>query len=170
MKTVTLELGGKNPIVVFPDADIDEAIEGALRGMAFTWQGQSCGSTSRLLLHEDIHDDFVAALSERIESLRPGPPLSPESDTGAIVNDAQMQKVLRYIQIGRDGAAPGGRRRARHRRRSRAGSVRAPGAVHRRPPGRAARAGGDLRPVARRHAVLDLRRGADESRTASATA
>ena len=105
VKTVTLELGGKNPIVVFPDADIGEAIEGALRGMAFTWQGQSCGSTSRLLLHEDIHDDFIAVLSERIESLRPGPPLSPDSDTGAIVNDVQMQKVLRYIQIGREGGA-----------------------------------------------------------------
>ena len=60
VKTVTLELGGKNPIVVFPDADLDLAVEGAIRGMNFTWQGQSCGSTSRLLVHRDCYDDFVA--------------------------------------------------------------------------------------------------------------
>ncbi len=51
VKTVTLELGGKNPLVIFPDADLDMAVEGAVRGMNFTWQGQSCGSTSRLLVH-----------------------------------------------------------------------------------------------------------------------
>jgi betaine-aldehyde dehydrogenase len=51
VKTLTLELGGKNPIVVLPDADLDEAVDGGVRGMNFTWQGQSCGSTSRLLVH-----------------------------------------------------------------------------------------------------------------------
>ena len=63
---MTLELGGKNPIVVFPDADLDLAVEGAIRGMNFTWQGQSCGSTSRLLVHRDCYDDFVARVGERI--------------------------------------------------------------------------------------------------------
>ena len=55
MKTVTLECGGKNPIVIFPDADLDAALEGVVRGMNFSFQGQSCGSTSRLIVHSDIH-------------------------------------------------------------------------------------------------------------------
>jgi betaine-aldehyde dehydrogenase len=80
VKTVTLELGGKNPIVVFPDADLDLAVEGAIRGMNFTWQGQSCGSTSRLLVHEDVYADFVDRVGERIAGMRAGPPLDPDSD------------------------------------------------------------------------------------------
>ncbi len=101
VKTVTLELGGKNPIVVFPDADLDLAVEGAIRGMNFTWQGQSCGSTSRLLVHRDCYDDFVTRVGERIAGLRPGPPLDPASDTGAIVSRQQLDKVLSYIEIGK---------------------------------------------------------------------
>jgi acyl-CoA reductase-like NAD-dependent aldehyde dehydrogenase len=101
VKTVTLELGGKNPIVVFPDADLDLAVEGAIRGMNFTWQGQSCGSTSRLLIHRDCYDDVVAKVAERIEAMRPGSPLDPASDTGAIVTPQQLDKVLSYIEIGK---------------------------------------------------------------------
>jgi betaine-aldehyde dehydrogenase len=101
VKTVTLELGGKNPIVVFPDADLDLAVEGAIRGMNFTWQGQSCGSTSRLLVHRDCYVDFVARVGERLAAMRPGPPLDPASDTGAIVTPQQLDKVLSYIEIGK---------------------------------------------------------------------
>lgn len=101
VKTVTLELGGKNPIVVFPDADLDLAVEGAIRGMNFTWQGQSCGSTSRLLVHRDCYGDFVARVGERLAAMRPGPPLDPASDTGAIVSPQQLDKVLSYIEIGK---------------------------------------------------------------------
>ena len=100
VKTVTLELGGKNPLVVFPDADLDDAIEGALRGMNFTWQGQSCGSTSRLLVHRTIHDDFVERLAARIGELRSGDPLDEDTETGAIVNAAQHEKVTNYIALG----------------------------------------------------------------------
>ena len=57
VKHVSLELGGKNPFIVFPDADLDRVVEMAVAGMNFSWAGQSCGSTSRLLLHADIHDD-----------------------------------------------------------------------------------------------------------------
>jgi betaine-aldehyde dehydrogenase len=113
VKHVTLELGGKNPIVVFPDADIDAAIEGAVFGMNFTWQGQSCGSTSRLLVHSSLHDDFVARLAQRLEAMRSGMPEDAATDTGAIVNKAQYDKVLSYIDIAvSDGArvrAGGGR-------------------------------------------------------------
>jgi betaine-aldehyde dehydrogenase len=102
VKTVSLELGGKNPIVVFPDADLDAAIDGALRGMAFTWQGQSCGSTSRLLVHRSLHDEFVQRLSARMDALRSGPPDDEATDTGAIVHRRQYEKVLSYLELGRN--------------------------------------------------------------------
>ncbi|MER6977004.1 aldehyde dehydrogenase family protein [Streptomyces carpinensis] len=105
VKTVTLELGGKNPLVVFPDADLDVVVDAAVRGMNFTWQGQSCGSLSRVLVHTDVHDAFVERLAERVSALRPGLPEDAASDTGAIVNTQQLQKVLRYVQIGRDEGA-----------------------------------------------------------------
>jgi acyl-CoA reductase-like NAD-dependent aldehyde dehydrogenase len=101
VKTVTLELGGKNPIVVFGDADLDAAIDGALRGMAFTWQGQSCGSTSRLLVHESLHAEFVSRLAERMDALRSGPPDDESTDTGAIVHRRQFEKVMSYLELGR---------------------------------------------------------------------
>src|SRR5690606_19672607 len=59
VKTVTLELGGKNALIVMPDADVEAAARGAVLGMNFTWQGQSCGSTSRLLVHRSIVDDVI---------------------------------------------------------------------------------------------------------------
>jgi betaine-aldehyde dehydrogenase len=105
VKTVTLELGGKNPMVVCEDADLDLAVDGALRGMNFTWQGQSCGSTSRLLLQRPIHDAFVTRLAERMSTLRCGAPDDEATDVGAIVSRRQFEKVRRYIEIGQaDGA------------------------------------------------------------------
>jgi acyl-CoA reductase-like NAD-dependent aldehyde dehydrogenase len=105
VKTVTLELGGKNPIVIFPDADLDDAIDGALRGMNFTWQGQSCGSTSRLLVHSSLREEFVARLAERLEAMRSGSPEEEATDIGAIVNRRQYDKVISYLDIARaDGA------------------------------------------------------------------
>jgi acyl-CoA reductase-like NAD-dependent aldehyde dehydrogenase len=105
VKTVTLELGGKNPIVVFADADVDAAVDGAVRGMNFTWQGQSCGSTSRLLVHASIHDELVSRLAERLEAMRSGPPADEATETGAIVNRGQYEKVLGYVRIGREEGA-----------------------------------------------------------------
>jgi acyl-CoA reductase-like NAD-dependent aldehyde dehydrogenase len=102
VKTVTLELGGKNPIVVCADADLEAAIDGALRGMAFTWQGQSCGSTSRLLVHRSLHEEFVAALGGRMDALRAGSPADESTDTGAIVHRRQFEKVLAYLELGRE--------------------------------------------------------------------
>jgi acyl-CoA reductase-like NAD-dependent aldehyde dehydrogenase len=105
VKSVSLELGGKNPLVVMPDADLDQAVAGALRGMNFTWQGQSCGSTSRLIVQESIHDKLVEQLAERMESMRSGMPEDESTDTGAIVHRGQYEKVLKYLQIGRDEGA-----------------------------------------------------------------
>jgi betaine-aldehyde dehydrogenase len=98
---VSLELGGKNPMLVFPDADFDAAVEGAVRGMNFTWQGQSCGSTSRLFLHKDIHDQFVTKLKESVENIRIGHPLDPETQMGCVITERQYEKVKYYIQPGK---------------------------------------------------------------------
>lgn len=100
LATVTLELGGKNPLVIFPDADIDVAVEAAVRGMNFTWQGQSCGSTSRLLVHRDLYPAVTERLGAAIGSLRAGPPMAEDTQTGSIVNAAQLAKVEEYISIG----------------------------------------------------------------------
>jgi acyl-CoA reductase-like NAD-dependent aldehyde dehydrogenase len=102
VKTVTLELGGKNPIVVFPDADLDAALDGVVRGMNFTWQGQSCGSTSRLIVHHDLHAQFVGKLAERIGKLKVGNPCEDSTDTGALVHQGQFDKVRRYIGLGHE--------------------------------------------------------------------
>lgn len=105
VKTVTLELGGKNPLVVFGDADLELAVDGALRGMNFTWQGQSCGSTSRLLVHESLHAELVERLAARMEAMRSGAPTAEETETGAIVNRRQYEKVLGYLELGREEGA-----------------------------------------------------------------
>jgi acyl-CoA reductase-like NAD-dependent aldehyde dehydrogenase len=101
VKCVTLELGGKNPIVVLPDANLDAAVDGALRGMNFTWQGQSCGSTSRLLVHRSLHVALVERLAARMEAMRAGPPNDEATETGAIVHRRQYEKVLGYLELGR---------------------------------------------------------------------
>ena len=97
VKTVTLELGGKNPMIVLPDATVDDAVAGAVRGMNFTWQGQSCGSTSRLYVHRSLFDEFVAAVANQMEQLVIGDPRDEATDIGAIAYRAQYDKVVRYL-------------------------------------------------------------------------
>ncbi|MCF1592532.1 aldehyde dehydrogenase family protein [Streptomyces muensis] len=101
VKVVTLELGGKNPIIVFDDADLDAAVEGALRGMNFTWQGQSCGSTSRLYVQETVYAEFIERLSARMASMRLGEPTDPATEIGPVVSRAQFDKVSGFIDEGR---------------------------------------------------------------------
>ena len=98
---VTLELGGKSPMLVMADADLDKAIEGAVVGMRFTRQGQSCTAASRMLVHRSLHDTFVARLKARVDRLVIGDPLDERTDVGAIVSRAQFDKVLGYIELGR---------------------------------------------------------------------
>jgi betaine-aldehyde dehydrogenase len=115
VKHVSLELGGKNPMIIFPDVDIDEAVNAAIGGMNFAWQGQSCGSTSRLLLHESLYDTFVEKLVTRIKSLRIGDPASTSSQMGPVNSKTHYNRVLQYIEAGKqDGAtlATGGKRPA----------------------------------------------------------
>ncbi|WP_172292037.1 aldehyde dehydrogenase family protein [Pseudoruegeria sp. HB172150] len=97
VKQITLELGGKNPLIVFPDADMKKAIPGAIKGMNFGWQGQSCGSTSRLFLHDDIHDEFLAAMVERLSAMKIGDPLDEMSQIGPMISAAQIEKVRSFV-------------------------------------------------------------------------
>ena len=101
VKSVTLELGGKNPIIVFDDADQDAALAGVVRGMNFTWQGQSCGSTSRLYVERSIWDKFIPRLAAEIDRMVVGDPQDEATDVGAIVSREQYESVLHYIDAGR---------------------------------------------------------------------
>jgi len=99
LKHVSLELGGKNACVIYPDADLEKAAAGAVNGMNFTWCGQSCGSTSRLFVHESVHDRVMAIVLERVKRYKPGIPTDPATTMGAIVSKRQQDKILGYIDI-----------------------------------------------------------------------
>ncbi|MBN9743431.1 aldehyde dehydrogenase [Amycolatopsis sp. A1MSW2902] len=97
---VSLELGGKNPQIVFPDADEDWVAQGAISGMRFARQGQSCTAGSRLFVHRSIVGSFVDKLTANLGKLKVGDPLDEETDIGAIVNKKQFDKVCGYIDEG----------------------------------------------------------------------
>ncbi len=104
LKRVSLELGGKNAQLVMPDATMELALEGVLWG-AFGTTGQRCTATSRLLLHENIHDAFMETLIRRVNSLKLGDGLKPGVDVGPCVNEGQQKTVQSYVEIGlKDGA------------------------------------------------------------------
>ncbi len=98
---VTLELGGKSPMVVMADADLDKAVDGAITGMRFTRQGQSCTAASRIFVHETIHDAFVEKLTAKVDALKMGDPIDEATDIGTIVSTQQFDKVRSYIEIGK---------------------------------------------------------------------
>lgn len=101
IKHLSLELGGKNAMIVYPDANLQKAVEGAVRGMNFLWcQGQSCGSTSRLFLHEDIYDEFIEELVKQVREIRIGLPINPDTEMGCLVSRSQYDKVIGYINAG----------------------------------------------------------------------
>lgn len=98
---VSLELGGKNPSIVFPDAVDDDLIDGLLLASRFTRQGQSCTAGSRLFLHEDIYDEVLDRLVGRLGALKVGDPLDEASDMGAIINGKQHASIDEYLADGR---------------------------------------------------------------------
>ena len=99
---VTLELGGKSPMLVMPDADLDRAVAGAIGGMRFTRQGQSCTAASRMLVHRSLHDAFVDKMTTAVNAMVMGDPLDDATDIGTIISRGQYEKVLDYIAVGRD--------------------------------------------------------------------
>ena len=105
LKTVTLELGGKSPNIVFDDADLEQAVKGVVSGI-FAASGQSCQAGSRLLVQRTIHDRFVGMLVAFMRDVKLGDPALPDTQMGPIATRPQFEKVLRYIELGRqEGAA-----------------------------------------------------------------
>lgn len=96
---VTLELGGKSPFVVFPDADVEQAAETVAGSITYN-TGQSCDACSRAIVHEDIRDEFVEHLVKEVESHTIGDPLSEETTFGPLVSKAQYEKVNQYLELG----------------------------------------------------------------------
>ena len=103
-KKVTLELGGKAANIVFDDAPIDQAVEGIVNGIFFN-QGHVCCAGSRLLVQENVHDDVVARLKERLSTLRLGDPLDKNTDIGAINSREQLDRIKALSKIGEDEGA-----------------------------------------------------------------
>lgn len=97
---VTLELGGKSPMIVMGDADLDKAVAGAIAGMRFTRQGQSCTAASRIFVHDSLHDAFVERLKAKVDALTMGDPLDEATDIGTIISPQQYDKVQGYIALG----------------------------------------------------------------------
>lgn len=114
LKRMHFELGGKNPVIVFDDADFDKALD-AVVFMIYSLNGQRCTSSSRLLIQSGIKDKFIAALEQRVKNLRVGHPLDPSTEVGPLVHTGHFEKVMSYMDIAKqDGATTlvGGDRRS----------------------------------------------------------
>jgi len=113
IKRVHLELGGKNPVIVFDDADYERALD-AVVFMIYSLNGQRCTSSSRLLIQNSIRERFLKDLCKRVDSLVVGPPLDPETEVGPLIHAGHLEKVMHYMRAAiEDGAtiASGGERR-----------------------------------------------------------
>lgn len=104
MKRVSLELGGKSPNIIFADADFESAVDYALFGI-YAGAGQICSAGSRILVEESIKDQFIARFAERANKIKVGPGNDPETEMGPLVSQEQMDKVLKYITIGKEEGA-----------------------------------------------------------------
>src|SRR5215212_4849227 len=104
LKKITLELGGKSPNIVFPDADLDAAIRGATTGI-FYGKGEVCAAGSRLLVDKSIKSEFIDKVAARAKKMMPGDPLDPKTRLGAISSKKQLDTDLRYIEIAKQEGA-----------------------------------------------------------------
>ena len=100
-KKLSLELGGKNPNLIFADADLDDAIATSIRS-SFWNQGEICLCGSRIFVERSIHDEFVTRFAEAAKALRIGDPLDESTDVGALISEAHLQKVMGYIDLARN--------------------------------------------------------------------
>ncbi|MFC6732090.1 aldehyde dehydrogenase [Haladaptatus sp. GCM10025893] len=96
---VSLELGGKSPNVIFPDADLNDAVNGVMKGI-FAATGQTCMAGSRVLVHEDVHEEVVARLTEKASDIKLGDPRDPETEMGPVAFRGQWETVHEYVQSG----------------------------------------------------------------------
>ncbi|WP_422039531.1 5-carboxymethyl-2-hydroxymuconate semialdehyde dehydrogenase [Roseibium sp.] len=104
LKRVHFELGGKNPVVVFDDADLDRALD-AVIFMIYSLNGERCTSSSRLLVQENIADAFEAKLIERVNAIRVGHPLDPQTEVGPLIHKTHFDKVTGYFNLARENGA-----------------------------------------------------------------
>lgn len=92
-----MELGGKNPQIICPDADTDYIADGVIAGVRFTRQGQSCSSGSRIYIHKSVFDSFLKRLVRKVKALKIGDPLNEATDMGALSSARQFSKTCHYI-------------------------------------------------------------------------
>ncbi|HYC57392.1 MAG TPA: aldehyde dehydrogenase family protein [Candidatus Binatia bacterium] len=114
LKSVSLELGGKSPNIVFADADLEQAVKGAIGGIFFN-QGEVCCAGSRLFVEESVHDEFIETLASHARNIKVGDPLDRSTQMGAQVSEEQHTKILGYIEEGQKSGArlvTGGKRAA----------------------------------------------------------
>jgi acyl-CoA reductase-like NAD-dependent aldehyde dehydrogenase len=104
LKKLTLELGGKSPQLVFPDADVEAAVRACFWGI-FGNKGEICNAGSRVLVHAKGYDAFVQALADRARTMRVGDPLDPATEMGAQVSRSQLESILTHVRAGRDEGA-----------------------------------------------------------------
>jgi betaine-aldehyde dehydrogenase len=105
LKPVVLELGGKNALIAFPDADVEAVSAAVVDGMNFTWCGQSCGSTSRAFIHEKIYDAVLERAKNSIKRYKPGVPTDPATTMGSIISQVQYDRIMKYIAAGKEDGA-----------------------------------------------------------------
>ena len=111
LKKVSMELGGKNPQIIFPDADLDAALDAVVFGAYFN-AGECCNAGSRVILHESIAGDFLAAASTRAAAVPVGDPLDPDAKVGAVITPIHLEQIERQVEGARSEVVPGGRRLA----------------------------------------------------------
>ena len=104
LKRVHLELGGKNPVIVFDDADLDRAVDAAVF-MIYSLNGERCTSSSRLLVQASLYDAFVERVAERVRRLKVGHPLDPATEVGPLIHERHLSKVLSYFDLARSEGA-----------------------------------------------------------------
>ncbi|MFF7244884.1 5-carboxymethyl-2-hydroxymuconate semialdehyde dehydrogenase [Embleya sp. NPDC008237] len=100
LKGLSMELGGKSPVIVFADADLDDAIDAALFGV-FSLNGERCTAGSRILVERAVYDEFVERFAARAERIVVGPPQDPATEVGALVHPEHYERVLAYVEVGR---------------------------------------------------------------------
>ncbi len=104
LKLATFELGGKSPNIVFPDADLEQAVARSAYGI-FSAAGQSCMAASRTLVHRDVHDEFLEAFAAKASAIRVGDPFDPRTQVGATTSSRQLEKIRDYVEIATDAGA-----------------------------------------------------------------
>jgi betaine-aldehyde dehydrogenase len=104
LKRVTLELGGKSPLIIFEDADIHNAVSAAMLANFYT-QGEVCSNGTRVFVHRQIFDSFLKKLKDRTEKIRLGDPADPDTQMGALISKAHMEKIIRFIDSGKSSGA-----------------------------------------------------------------